>query len=391
MRYEELGKLLTKLEERGKGTIADTLMYFVSPFLTSLGYNTFDLDVVDIRQEEAVVYVQVFEGFSMVISLTEREFDATGKEKIYVYINTSTQKLQLFFRVLDKWKEIVEVNLGEDDQDKYVELTRKIEKNQIEKEYAEKGVRFLSEILLDYQLERGDWESDFLMRSLMKELLSPSKLFVTLMAQRLGEDYTTRNTEWIEERLQGMAEKGVLDLLKKALGEEIDLDVGKPEEPLQKVSEENKKVVETTSVVEITDTSKEQIETDYESIEEEPREANQEPQPLEEEETSEEEIHHTVSVPREREEDTGKETFITDISSILQTEKKEEEEPVDIFKELEKPKKTLAEEPEEEETKVEMTEEMSQVTKTFGGYNLGVDYLGGRVGKKQGKDLLGFS
>ena len=230
MSFDELKELLIKLEKRGKTSKADIMIYCVSPFLMSLGYNTFDLDVVDMKQDKGRADVHVLEGMQLVVSLDRSGFRGGERAKIFLRINTGTKHLTLYFHVMGRWEEIVSVNLNNEEDDKYVEITKKIDREQIEMEYSEKGERLLSEVVIDYQLDRGEWDNDFLMHSLMSELGEPSEMFVELMANRLVEEYTTREPEWVEQRLYKMTEEGVLHLIKKALDVKDEVEEKKEEE-----------------------------------------------------------------------------------------------------------------------------------------------------------------
>lgn len=228
MNYDMLGNLITKLNQKGKVSNGDILMYFVSPFLKSLGYDIFDLDVVDINQHNGVAKVNVNSDLTIVVSLKDfREIgdsgfletfdelvqDVDGREKIFLRINIEKMQITMYFKVMEDWEKILQVTLDSGEDDKYIEITKRITRDQLEREYTEKGERFLSEVVVDTLLERGNYDNDFIKNSLIKELTEPSEMFIELMAIRLGEDYTTRDVKWIKERLEGIKETGLMHLL----------------------------------------------------------------------------------------------------------------------------------------------------------------------------------
>lgn len=231
MRYEDLKMMLDKLEGRGSIKTGDVLMYFVSPFLKSLGYNVFDIDEVDIQQD-GIVKVQVMEGIELVVTLQGNKIAEKPDTRILLRIDTKKREIKLLFKVLGKWETVDIVDLKGEDESSYVEVTKKLVKEQLIQEYENKGERFLTEIVLDKQLERGEWDNDFLRYSFIAELEEPSDLFVELLARRLKEEFTTHEVEWIQKRLETMQVDGVVPFVKKVI-ENMDVSVGKLEQEKQ--------------------------------------------------------------------------------------------------------------------------------------------------------------
>lgn len=246
MSYKEFKGLVTKLEERGKSKTSDFLMYLVLPFLKSLGYNVYDLDEVDLDMEEELVKIKNRDELSMLVSVDENLLNGiSGKEKlnndelkIYINIGLEQRKIKLYYNVLDKWEEIVTINLDEDNADMYAkDFTKRIAKENLNREIQTNGTRFLTESVLDAKLEAGEWNNDFMMYGLLKELTEPTDEFLQLMAGRLSEDYTTRDIEWIKGHLEKAKEEGFISIVKRLYDNNF-IEENKEKEQVDDESEE---------------------------------------------------------------------------------------------------------------------------------------------------------
>jgi len=220
MSYKEFKGLISKLNERDKTRKSDIMMYLVIPFLQSLGYDVHDLDEVDLDMEECTVKIFNKNKVNTLITL-DSENDVNHEKglededvKVYMDFGITNMEINLFYRVLDKWEKIETIDLEEDNPEKYVsKFTKRVMKEQFNREIATNGTRFLTESVLNEKLEENEWENDFLKYGLLKEITTPSDDFIKLMAKRLAEDYTNKDVEWIEEKLAGAKEKGFIRVI----------------------------------------------------------------------------------------------------------------------------------------------------------------------------------
>lgn len=216
MSFDEIKKLLDKLEKKNKLGNNETMMYFISPFLQSLGYNTFDIDEVDIRNADGEVFAKITDNLSLAVSLYGSTPLETEKNRIFLYVDVQNRVMKLRFRVLNKWEDIVTIDFKKDKSDKYVQkLVKRINKEQAVEAFRSKGEKFLTETVFDSQLERKEWNNDFMLLGLLSELKKPSREFVELMANRMNKDYTTKDVDWIKKFIQPMEKDGLIGLVER--------------------------------------------------------------------------------------------------------------------------------------------------------------------------------
>lgn len=243
MKFEEVKVTLDKLEERGKLTGSDAMMYFVSPFLQGLGYNTFDVDQVDVRNSEGEVYAKITDDLTMVASLYEHYPLEDKQVRIFLSLGLEERVFKLYFKVLGNWEEITRLDFKEDEETKYThQIVRRIIKDQAENAYRSKGEKFLTENVFDSQLESGNWNNDFMALGLLKELTNPSEKFVEVLAHRMNIEYTTKETDLIKKYISGIKEEGLMSVIDTLIDKgKIDVNRGfftpKNEPPVVKDTE----------------------------------------------------------------------------------------------------------------------------------------------------------
>src|SRR5699024_5046775 len=158
--------------------------------------------------------------------------------KIYINIGLEEKEIKLYYNVLEKWEEIVVVDLEEDNADVYAkDFTKRIAKEVLNREIENNGKKFLTEKVLDARLEEGNWDNDFTMYGLLEELTNPTDEFISLMAGRLSQDYTTKDVEWIKERLEKAKEEGFLSVISR-LNDKGYLDIENGEQEINEPEEE---------------------------------------------------------------------------------------------------------------------------------------------------------
>src|SRR5690625_141449 len=218
MNYEDLKKTLDKLEKRGKLGTSDSMMYFFSSFLQGLGYNTFDVDAVDVRNADGEVYAKITDDLNLVVSLYGHFPLNNEKDRIFLSLRLEERKIKLYFKVLGEWEEIVSLDIKKDDAEKYThKLVRRIMRDQVLQSYKSKGEKFLTENVFDSMIEKGQWDNDFMLLGLLEELKNPTKEFTNLMANRMYKDYTTRDREWIVKHIKPMENKGLVSVVEKMI------------------------------------------------------------------------------------------------------------------------------------------------------------------------------
>src|SRR5699024_6167486 len=163
--------------------------------------------------------------------------------KIYINIGLEEKEIKLYYNVLEKWEEIVVVDLEEDNADVYAkDFTKRIAKEVLNREIENNGKKFLTEKVLDARLEEGNWDNDFTMYGLLEELTNPTDEFISLMAGRLSQDYTTKDVEWIKERLEKAKEEGFLSVISR-LNDKGYLDIENGEQEINEPEEEKEQEV----------------------------------------------------------------------------------------------------------------------------------------------------
>lgn len=218
MTFEEVNKTLNKLEKRGKLGTSDAMMYFVSPFLQSLGYNTFDVDEVDVRNADGEVSAKIADDLNLIVSLYGHFPLEAKKDRIFLSMLLDERKIKLYFKVLGDWEQIVSLDLKKDKSDKYThQLVRRIMKEQVIQSYRTKGEKFLTENVFDSMVESGKWDNDFMLLGLLEELRNPSREFINVMATRMNKDYTTKDRDWIVKNIKPMETKGLVSLIEKMI------------------------------------------------------------------------------------------------------------------------------------------------------------------------------
>lgn len=246
MKFEEVRVTLDKLEERGKLTGSDAIMYFVSPFLQGLGYNIFDVDQVDVRNSEGEVYAKITDDLTMGASLYDHYPLDDDNVRIFLSLGLDERVFKLYFKVLGNWEEITRLDFKEDEETKYThQIVRRIIKDQAENSYRSKGEKFLTENVFNSQLERGNWNNDFMALGLLKELTNPSEKFIEVLAQRMNIEYTTKETDWIKKYISSIKEEGLMTVIDTLIDKgKIDVNRGiytsKPETVTRETKESTK-------------------------------------------------------------------------------------------------------------------------------------------------------
>lgn len=215
----QLGKLvdtLEKLKTRKITGIPNMMTYVVIPYVASLGYDVYNFDNSEISLDEGKIVVKVDDTLHLVISLIS-EKPYYQEQRMFLHLDEIAQEMQLHFKVLGLWEQVLTVNLKEKTgTSDYTDLLRYTMRDRLTPEYKQKGERLLTEGVLNRNLEAGNWDNEFLLNVLVEELKNPSEGFIEVLANRLGETYTTKDKNWVQERLTPIQEEGLVNVVNRA-------------------------------------------------------------------------------------------------------------------------------------------------------------------------------
>lgn len=224
MQVWQLAKLvdtMMQMKNRDRTGIHNMMTYIVIPYVSSMGYDVYNLDTSDISLDEGKITVKLDDTLSLVVSLTSIEPDEEN-ERMFIHIDELQPSITLSFKVLGVWEQVVSVSLSDKtatSNEKYTEITKYVKKDRLIQEYRQKGERFLTEGVVNRQLDEGRWDNEFLLNVLVDELKNPSDGLIEVLANRLGEKYTTRDPKVIKEKLEPIAEVGLKEVVNRIVND----------------------------------------------------------------------------------------------------------------------------------------------------------------------------
>lgn len=244
-RYEEFGKILDTLSSRNMEEDVYYNQYVLSPYMQGLGYDVFDIDETE-RMFDGNTYKvkgvedELGEDIFFIFSLDDyRERVEEDNVRAYVLFDKDTKSVTLYYYVLDEWYSIYETRLQMDgtedmeiERSNLVSLNKVITKSEFQKSYELLGERLFTGSVVDSLLENGDLENRFVRQALVDELTKPDSYMITMLASKLTE-YSTQEDSWIEDKLEGIKETGLITLLESAISnDEIEVIVRPKSQPL---------------------------------------------------------------------------------------------------------------------------------------------------------------
>lgn len=251
--FKEFQNILDRLKERDQLSSNNIIMYVVSPLIKSLGYDVFNIDEVLMDIEEREIVLTVEEEMKILLLVNQNDLSQSGhstldKEdvKMYVSLDINNKKILVYYKVLGAWESVLDFDIETGDSETYAqEFVKRLSKDQIKREMASNGTRFLTDKVINTRLEEGDWENEFMKAGLLKELESPSDEFIEVMASRLVKDYTTQEQEWVKEKIEGAKEIGFLRIIKE-LTKQGKLEVEEVVETEVEPDDQNEEPIEDT-------------------------------------------------------------------------------------------------------------------------------------------------
>lgn len=208
LRLENIANTLKQLEEKGRTGVYDLMAYFGVPFVTSLGYEVLDLNKTETDWENGTITVDIDDRLKLVFSLNG-QFPKNEYERMFLVADVYDQKFELHFKVLGKWEKVATVSIDNVDTQSYMAMTKYTARDHVVPAFKEKGERLLTEGVINKKLEDGEVYNDFLVQAVLSELSNPSDDMVKLLANRLVSDYTTKDVEWVEGKIQGIKDDGL--------------------------------------------------------------------------------------------------------------------------------------------------------------------------------------
>lgn len=250
---DKITALLDKLKEKGHTGIPNLMTYLLVPYTASAGHDPYDFDSAEILLDEGKVVVKIAEDLSLVVSLT-MEFPYEETHRMFLHIDEADRTMTLYFKVLDDWEKVTELDMtARDAQQMYGQISKYLVKERLRQEYGQKGNRMLTENVVNRQLGEGNWSNDFLRNVLIQELQEPSDELVSALANRLINNYTTKDKPWVTERLEamkseglgsmvaGIVEQGMLDTAPKYTYKPKPQEVEKPKQEVQQAVKQEPK------------------------------------------------------------------------------------------------------------------------------------------------------
>lgn len=264
-RYEEFGKIISTLSERNMEDDSYYVQYVLSPYMQSLGYDVFDIDETE-RMFSGDTYkvkgveTELGEPINFIFSLGDYRGRLTEESNVRAYIlfDKETKSITLYYYVLDEWYSIYETRLmmdGTEDTEiertNLVSLNKVITKTEFQSTYASLGERLFTGSVVDSLLAVGDLENRFVRQALVDELIRPDNHMIKMLASKLTE-YSTQESEWLEDSLEDLKQTGLIKLLETAISNsEIEIIVRPKAQPLPSaVQSRPKKQSEVTTDIE---------------------------------------------------------------------------------------------------------------------------------------------
>ena len=245
-KYEDFGKIISTLSDRNMSDDSYYVQYVLSPYMQALGYDVFDIDETERMFNGDTYKVKGFDPdlgdtIYFIFSLGDYRSEVVNDYNVRAYIlfDKETKSLTLYYYVLDEWYSIYETRLlmdGTEDisieRDNLVSLNKVISKHEFQATYGTLGERLFTGSVVDSLLASGDLENRFVRQALVDELVRPDSHMIKMLASKLTE-YSTQESEWLEESLADLQQTGLVKLLETAIGNsEIEIIVRPKAQPL---------------------------------------------------------------------------------------------------------------------------------------------------------------
>ena len=245
---EILNKALASLESKNRLNQQEIMQYVVTPYVSSLGYNIFDIDEVDNFVDNGTTVIRAIKDVSIVLSLNE-EYPFDDHAKIFIHLDVDTKNITMFLKAFNDWESLITVNIkNKEDNANYQKLKEYIYAETLRKLYASKSERLFTESVLRRKLANDEYDNVFVREVIKDELKNPSKLLLQVLAQGLNKKFSTDSTSTITNGLSGIQKTGIVDLFEDVIMEIRNTD-GYDTAPKPKVySKPEKEVVEEKTV-----------------------------------------------------------------------------------------------------------------------------------------------
>src|SRR5699024_7348221 len=111
-------------------------------------------------------------------------------------------------------------------------LNKVITKQEFQRTYASLGERLFTRSVADSLLANGDLENRSVRQALVDALVTPDSYMINMLANKLTE-YSTQETDWMEESLEDLTQSGLVRLLETAISnDEIEITIRPKAQPL---------------------------------------------------------------------------------------------------------------------------------------------------------------
>lgn len=250
---DKVYEVINKLKAMGRSSDEQYMMYVLSPYITSMGYDVFDMDEVDMDINTGRMKISVTKDVQLIVALSSY-LPSMENDKIFLHVDVKGYSLNLYLNALGSWEKVGQVSINEDDiEGTYPSMMRLMAKDALRRTLHEKGDRLFTEGVLRKQLEEGKFDNRFVMDVLRDEVNNPTDGFIKLIAEGLASKYSTDNVSTIVDGLMPLKDVGVVDILAdivKGKGiskgtvrsvETKEKEVEKKEEPVYKIPEVEEK------------------------------------------------------------------------------------------------------------------------------------------------------
>ena len=256
-RYEDFGKILNTLSDRGMEDDSYYVQYVLSPYMQALGYDVFDIDETE-RMFNGDTYKVLGidtgeideEAIHFIFSLEDYREELKDEDNVRAYIlfDKGTKSITLYYYVLESWYSIHESRLlmetDEDikeERDNLVSLNKVITKDEFQTSYLSLGERLFTGSVVDTLLANGELENRFIRQALVDELVKPDTHMIKMLANKLTE-YSTQEISWIEDMLDDLKDTGLVQLLETAISnEEFEIVIRPKSQPLPSATQKRVK------------------------------------------------------------------------------------------------------------------------------------------------------
>ena len=170
----KLKNQIDNMRQHKRTSTEDYVIYVLSPFVQSLGYDIHAVGQVDIQVTAGRVVVRPVEGVNVVFSVSSR---TPSNAKVFVHLDMHKEKLNVYMFSMHKW-EIVDVvdlsDITETNTYTYSSVLRVIAQEAFQIMYAEREERMFTERILRSKLEAGEMNNDFTTAALKMLIEKPT-------------------------------------------------------------------------------------------------------------------------------------------------------------------------------------------------------------------------